>query len=253
MKVLLAILFLLTSCRAIERISESSLNHVGSATSNTIFKETNDLQNKTVFIQITNTANIDNFDSIKYEVEQKLKSKGYKITSNPNEKKATIIQANIRYYGFLSEEDVKKTIGLSTSTIQEKKIDEETADYTTAAAFGVTSFVIFNTLDAALLGGLGGIGASKAMESLFKIHRFGAIIDIQIANQTNAKISQKDFREYRQDSGGIRKVESYSQTNIQSLRTTNIVSVQATKFSTQNKETKIAIQKNISTSIAEMI
>ena len=236
-KALLALsLLALMSCSATQKAIKYRKLDVQTKMSETIFLDPLEEQDQTVYLQIRNTTDKDGLN-IKSQIEDSIRSKGYKIVSSP--KKANImIQANILQVGRTTQEDPFNTL---------------TGGYGSALGGFVTGAAISGATGGSNrnMAGVGlAVGAASFLaDSLVDVVSYSMITDLQISEKGDGEIVTETSRASLKQGTSGSKTSSYKKTTSWKKYQTRVVSVARKvnlKFEVAEPELTKGLAKSVS-------
>ena len=177
---IISCLITLTSCTAIKTAVTKRKLDVQTKMSSTIFLDPVPSSLKTIYLQVRNTTDKEDFN-LEGKLRESLRNKGYTIVQNPNIANY-ILQANILQAGRSDKSAANKSFlgGFG---------DEATA--------GAAGFVIGNRKGSVTGGVVGGIiagGATLVTNALVKDIHYSVITDLQISEKLSGYSSRKIHR-----------------------------------------------------------
>lgn len=265
----------LSSCVAYDTFLKGSKLQVQSVNTSSIFLNPIRIENKKAYVHIRNTSGIEAFEDIKHSIKKNLQNKGYTIVSTPSEAQV-LLQANIRYYGNYNQSAFQKFDTFDATPQDPNKNGNDTkhdkhaannvivaamdmiekhkpqTDYSSVALFGAAGFFMFDSVSAALGGGIFGAVLSKTLNKVFETEQKIIITDVQISELSENAIYETDYMEYQQGDSNDRKSNFSNKTWFQNYRTRNATIMDGRNLDNNKESQEIAIHK-ISQSLSELI
>lgn len=168
---------LLTSCAATQTAIEHRNLETSTRLSETIFLDPVSASQKSIYVSVKNTS--EETVSVEPELKEVLRTKGYKIVSNPDNAHYWL-QANILKVGKMSKSASQSALGGGYGSAL--------AGAGTGAAVGALSGYSNATLAGGLAGGIVGLAA----DSLVKNVDYTMITDIQISEKTGKGVKVQE-------------------------------------------------------------
>lgn len=202
---ILLIGLLVTSCSSLDTVIRKRNLATQTKLSETIWLNPENINSKTIFIQIKNTST--NNIQIENQIRTVLLSKGYKITSNP--KNANYwLQANILNLEKMNENQTNAAFNaLAGAGVGATLGAYNTGSLNTAVGLGV-------------VGGVTSVVANALIEDTY----YTMITDLLISEKTNTKVNSRSINAISQGTKGVNLVNTKSSSNMNKYQT-RIVSV----------------------------
>jgi len=229
----------LSGCGAVTTAIEHRNLDVENKMTDTVFLEPISPSQQTVFLQIRNTTDQQDFD-IGSSIRSALEAKGYQIYSDP---------AQAHYI-------------LQVNVLQVGKMDKNAMNQFFASGYGSAASVIGATAYGAgigaMAGGLNGLGygaliaapVALVADALVKNVTYAAITDVQISEKTTTKVTDRMNQSLKQGKSGTRNVTSEETTNNKVYQTRVMSS--ADQVNLELADAMPSLKAGISRSIAGM-
>jgi hypothetical protein len=239
-RVLLAMAALagMSACNAVTTAIEHRNLTVENKMTDSVFLEPVSSRYHTVFLQIRNTTDQQEFD-ISADLQQAISAKGYSVVSEP-EQAHYILQVNVLQVGKMDKNTLQQMFSKGYG------------------ALGVAGATAYGAGLGAMAGGLSGAGygaliaapVALVADAFVKDVTFAAITDVQISERTTGRVTDRMNQRLKQGKSGTRDVSSEQVTD-QKVYQTRVMS-SADRVNLELAEAMPLLKSGITRSISGM-